>query len=733
MNTRNDRDCVRYQLYLDESGDFLATSDDATERAAAKNKGAVSQIAGVLATDHVLSRERAVEILRTAHHAIGRDYVGEFHCKDISSRSEVEGILKCVLTDLQANDIQPVRLVNKESVSYGSRLEIYVNLVAELLVRVFRRLEVRHPGRKISIEVHAAAVKLGDGPEGKPILIDSTEYGRRIKEYMTRIGVQRGFASSLALWEFSGEKVRMRSGKNDPEMQVCDCISHLSYKNFNRLGSETKQLFVNAFGKFDFTLIMRDFADRIEEFRSMGETGSALRELVMEAAKPKKHSTLDTVLEILVEDLCLLHSSWRNLHLSQLVSWLELTIEQDRRLDAGRTACEWILECLLPALAGRLEEFSNEIDWFEYALSRWMLAATNHQGDLTASERSYQRMERLVPVLAGRWEYAALLMGGMTVQSVHLSDRQDHEEASDKAGHVDAYYFNLSHLFADAYPIFPDEVRSDGRGKALGTRMQAEMLLGLFDPSHFRTAREYSEAAITEFAGASDRNRQYQYRCQLETYAGDHAAAKRFLARALRISETAGHGEIAERIGESGFGLLHWIRLGVGECLVSSSAGEEFKKAWEKVGRANAAKWLKAEHEDFARYPAHGILRQAAILSAHSGQADIAQRHLDTLRRIAIVKGTISILPLIYFAAVMSVAALLHQTHRPVGDSLLGQRQKMKGGLIDDIERYSAAIPDDGFSKLKTTVESMLEDVNAVLNGSATASRLSAAAARIGY
>jgi hypothetical protein len=106
-------------------------------------------------------------------------------------------------------------------------------------------------------------------------------------------------------------------------------------------------------------------------------------------------------------------------------------------------------------------------------------------------------LDELAPRLAGRWEHTHLLFEAWVAGAVHLIDRWEYEAAATRMQLVDEYYGGLGALFADALPgLFPSEVRSDMRARALGTWVQAEIARGLEDSERWAVARDLSDRAI---------------------------------------------------------------------------------------------------------------------------------------------------------------------------------------------------------------------------------------------
>jgi hypothetical protein len=117
------------------------------------------------------------------------------------------------------------------------------------------------------------------------------------------------------------------------------------------------------------------------------------------------------------------------------------------------------------------------LDWFEFSIHRLALTASNHAGLLVSSRKESEEIDRLSPGLVGRWEHTPLLIAGLVAKAVHKTDTLEYASASQLMEKVACYYRELSGLFGAALPeVFPETVRSDLRGMAMGTWLQSEML-----------------------------------------------------------------------------------------------------------------------------------------------------------------------------------------------------------------------------------------------------------------
>ena len=703
-----------YDLWFDESGRFMETSTRPAERA--EGQRFPSQLAGLLVPRDALTHAAAETVLADAHRA-AKLVLGELvHGTDIPQES-YETLIKKLLAEVRARGWQPVRLVNNEGVRYGDRVAAYTQMVAELVLRVLRELSLRGEPR-VDLRIRGAIVVLGHMPDGNPIFLREAEYNERIQNALSFLAVRRGFAGQIAGWNVGS--VQLLSGKNERPLQICDLLSNASHASFKRVGPETRKLFVEAFGSFDQTLVLRELFERVDDLIRDRAFGRALMLLAESGIDPAQSSDAGFRRRIgdIVERLFALGARARDPELAVLVSWLEQIIEHQRALEEGRMLAAFLLREVDVPLGKRLDAGSSagEMDWFTYALNRWMLTAHNHLGDLVGARKAAAQLDALTPALAQRWEHVTLLMQGLIAQAVHRTDCFAYDDVAARMKVVTGYYGELSGLFSAAMPeVFPERIHSNARAEALGTWVQNETYAGLRDPKRLDIARKLSEEALGEFSSEDDRARQRQYRSHLETIAGNFAAARGQLGRSLGL-DVFTHDAIGKAVvalgnpQAQGFALLHWLRLGRAAALIVGPERDEFLAA-VKTSKVSDLAWVKGGFDD---YPVHGILRQLAGIHALQGSVNEALGSLTHLRRAR--PGMV--LSTIVLAGTVEVAALLWARQRVNAEPLLDNKDKDRPGALQQLQALGHAAK-EGIPELWAVFEPWEPAIRAVLAGGA--------------
>ncbi len=621
----------QFQLFLDESGDFRETSTEASERQATRNPQTPSQLAGLLVPRGTLTAPIATAILEDLFASVGRQYRGEFHAKDLDPGT-VSKLVDRALDHLADRGWQPVRLTNREATVFGDRATTYTNLVAELLLRCFERLR-RDGNSPIGIELHCAGV----WDEQRNATLDRSDYLPRLQEVLARAAIRSGHGDQQRHWSLAG--FVFRSGMRDPELHLCDLLSNASWSDFRKLDGPTRMRLQESLGDFDLTLQLREDLERLDDLMAIGALGQAL---VHAAECELDTDRVDRVRfearrrrDRMSRDLAALGAPARDVHLQTILTHLEQVIQWQRDLAPGTQLAEWCRTAIVEPMRRLLPATErDEVDWFEYGVLLRLLMASNHAGDLQGASNHAERMRTLHPGITARWEHIDLFLQGQIHLAVHYTDARSCDIALATARRVADFHGNLAGLLQAAMPDLPADVRSTRRGEALGTAMQAAMVAGIDDPSQFAMARALGDAALAEFASAADRARQAQYRCQLESLAGDFAAAREWLARA--VASAADHASIrhaiARTVSESsrGFLLLHWLRLGSRVLQHSSATAEAtaFAAAWTAADFAKEP-WLIGERSE---HPSPSIMRYCGEVAMALGDAAMADRCLRWLR-----------------------------------------------------------------------------------------------------
>lgn len=630
-----------YDLYFDESGTFqepVLLEEGSVKRFGSCERGA-SQIVGILAPSGTITVSKMDSILKVAHNKARRQLGREFHAKELLESHlfrEYSKILSEVCHQLEDSLIQPVRICNTGRMGFGDKIATYTCMVAEMVIHVLEELTRIHGGGKIGLNIIAASVLTNwHDKSSRPEFIEKAEYKKRLNEQLAFTAVRRGVAHNRVNWEIA--TFRFGSGIKDRPLQICDLLSNASFRKFNNCSADQKERLKKLFGKFDVAMNKTNILEEIERHRREGSIAHALQttaenwnrtELDTEVRK-----TINEQCRSIVDDLAQMSSTARNLHLRQIADWGGQFVEL-RDLKISEMILLWLNKHIAEPLANRInDQISADVDWFQFKLRLMQLAGYNHQGRLTAARTVTDLISQKIPDLLGRWEHVSLVMEALTLQAVHLIDSVEYDEASNKMQAVAGCFDNMSTLMLNSMTgLSPERIRSRHLGMALGTWLQSEMFAGIENPERLNKARRLNERAIEEFTAKDDKDRQYQYRSQIETYAGNFAEARNWLARSLNIADSS-HESLANTIKDldgfaQGFALLHWSRIGMEAARrQDDSELNEFVRVFTSKEFVKSS-WIMSP---VTYYPAHGIHRHIAIALAAKRDLYLSKSVLNRL------------------------------------------------------------------------------------------------------
>lgn len=723
-------------FYFDESGNFeehTLFEDGSIVRSESPQPGA-SQLVGVLIQSVCDFNSISEQILSLSYQKAGLTLQQQCHATNLRRQGGEEQyalLLSEFLNQLESNKIQPVRLCNSARLGFGGKITTYTSMVAEMVVRIFEELTREHGGISIGLDITAARVRTNAQDTDAPqIFIDEAEYTRRLNEQIAFAAVRRGVAHNRLKWSITG--FRFGSGLRDRPLQVCDLLSNASYRNFKNCSKDQKKQLEQLFGAYDFPLNRSEVLEEIEQHRRDGHLAHAVQTI----AENWNRLELEQNVRLKIKDHCSsivkhlaeMPVSARNIQLRQLADWgSQFLIVRD--LDMAASMFKWIEEHIAQPLCTSVNDPTlDDVNWFLAQMLILRLGQYNHRGELSIARPVCDGLQELFPLLAGQWEHASLLTEAMTLRAVHLNDCFEYDEASRLMGAVEGFYDSLSSLMADALPgVFPERVRSIQRGMALGTKLQSEMFAGLSDPTRLDDARLLNEMAIDEFSSENDRQRQYQYRCQIETFAGNLTDARPWLAKSLGIDKDS-HSDLALAIKTlngfaQGFALLHWSRIGMeAERRGQKDESKQFHDAFI-YHKLDSSPWVKQQGQE---YPAHGIRRHIAVALAIAGKYNECREMKERLAAMD-TSGKIA-LTLIKLAGLLEVAARWPDDQADTIRAMINVSGKNKKSLLQEMRAFADSIA--GFPSLHEIADELLTGIKQYESSSYKDARLLVLACR---
>ena len=672
-----------------------------------------------LATDHFTRCCNASglpkEHIEHAFHAMNQPMVGSFMER---------------FFDTLPADWNPVRIINSFDIDFRDPDTNYVMTLAQLLDHVESQiLETGAPG---PVHLVAARVMKFNKQHGKYLdEIPISAYRDRIQlEKLIARHRRRGTATARETPSADGQ-IWIESANTESPLKICDWISYCSHSSFSPMKVACKPAVEMARERMDTVQFdPAGYDSHLGELIQSGRLGEAL--LILSRLKTR-HELRESVLASLADR----PAHQRDPQLHTLVTYWEKLVVSDRDPRALRALRRHHVKVLKPLLdllitANRNQE--STLDPVFFAYHSLCLEACNHQGDLVNATHHRQELMERSPSLAGRWDQVNLLLEGHIRIAVHDTDRFETQQAIDSMRSFEKFVDGVGSLFHAELPdIFPEVVRSDIRGKLLGTCLQAVADRILVDPDSAEDARSLNEMAMVEFSDPFDVARQQQYRSQIECLSGQATDALDWLGRSLDLEAGASQREIATRLeefaaedsrGDSlavGFGLLHWSRIGSRSAIMTpgSPLPEGFLKAFKATTHLRKHRWVTGNESLI--YPAHGIRRYLASIEAATGGESAALQILRGCRYLATFNDRDHGLPLFDLfltTAQCECAVLFARTENSSqAHSLLTSSKPEFRGAIPRLKRLATEIETvQELEAMREYVEEFLQHATTVAN-----------------
>lgn len=528
----------RFELFLDESGTFEETSTDPVERRRdeRRRRRFASQIVGVLAPRGELTRESGRAVLEKAFRAAGKTAPERIHGVDLRPGDDLDALIVGLIDELERRGWQPLRIVNREAVSFGDRIATYTNLLAEMALQTFVELERQGYGR-LTLDFVCAVVQVARDEANRPVLMEDEEYLARLREGQARAAIRRGFGEDTGRWSLG--TLRTGSGRSWPELILGDLLSNASHDGCRKLGDEAASRLKAAFGAFDFSLVMQEWLERVDHLLQRGDPAAALG-LLAERSTVDLGSDGEERLDRALLELSAMGAPERDLQWSALLAG---PLAQARSgsdpadvLGRARFLDLRVARALRKTLA-KTPRAAATLDPLDHGLATVRFVAAHRLGDDAELQSSEALLLASAPTLAERYEHANAVLESRLDLARHRLRQLDPDGARALAEPIERFHHDLSGLYRHALgDVFPPTVHADQRGRALLILMRAVLVDPDASDSDHMLARERSDQARIEFDSPAERRDQAILRAELESRAGETLLARSWLARGIGSS-----------------------------------------------------------------------------------------------------------------------------------------------------------------------------------------------------
>ncbi len=524
-------------FYLDESGDF--TLDEKKRNIVG---GAFS------------NRELSISEVQDFFRKLGYE---SFRSANINDKAvEFSRVLDGIITFCNDKDICPVLFISPKDFFIVDDSKTYLNIVSDGMVAWLRKnslLVETLPGIHLVIEKRSTSKNKLEG---------------NLRERLSLVGYK-----NLRLKNTPCVTLELGS-KETPQLWLADGIVH-GYNVRDKLARTVRQKFEKWIHGHAILLYQEEGQKRIVDYFNDENVVQGLTRLTM-----AYNNDYETFHQLATEQFKILSRypvDTISAIIEQLIAFFMDRVNTSREMDTVEYVNTWI-RTLLPLLQEKIGNTGladpSDLNWCYLRFYEILVNAYNHSGAVQKAEQSFAEVDGKVKTLQldlstyQSWARLQVLRG------VHLTNMYCYDETI-------RLMERLNDTIGEALTFLDDPeknitVKPSIVGEIKGTMLQAMMYRSAETKEGWENIRKLSDDLFETFPLQQDRNRQLQYRSQLEAYADEMDKAREYLAKAMGMgydNDEALCGKVLER-GNS-FELLHFLRIWYMEIARGRVPGQE--------------------------------------------------------------------------------------------------------------------------------------------------------------
>lgn len=559
---------MNYELWLDESGKF---EDDNIKDKSYKEG---SLVGGVLIEKEFVDRKKIESILDCAIHAceLEKDKYGEVVLPKLKSLINIGATL--------------IVFHNKYKEKVISSDTTYINVLTEGIINLLKKLLINND--KVKLDIYYATRKAMDSTKG---IIKNEQYIDRIKEKIELLKIKEGISRDKFQYEFipvrandknvtkyyTNESLNLR--KVDLSDLVCNTyLTRNSSKFTVEEKKEIEKLYDEEFifevlsayedNTIEKLLIDENYAEVISEYIFMDEViRKRNNKKIIDVLLKVEESLLGYSFDLLVKKITIIIKNYR---------------DNIKNME--------VLEILENEIINQLDQDKVIVKKLKLAIKILILEVANHLGDTKQEDKALEEAKKIVSKIGFIEENRELIIKLLNRAAVAMINSFDFDNAIKITNNMISEMKELVELLAYCEKLIlgdSSEIskKSDGLAKLYGTNVQAYIFKLINEnDDYYKKAVENSDNSIEFFLRDADKNRQKEYRSNIECEVYNYKAAINYLGESLGLYNSS-IDEIMKSIEEKDrnlFSIYHYLRILGKASLNNDSIADELYKEWNK-------------------------------------------------------------------------------------------------------------------------------------------------------
>lgn len=602
----------KFELWIDESGDFLNDEEKI------KQGKTASCVGGVLVKEGILGENKLRNWIPEEMHC----------CESTDTKKQMQYI-----EEMQKLDgLKYVLLVNEETVSFFDDRDTYFFMLAEMIVQVLKKLKSEN--REIHLKITIATrVKGNLNQTHKEFIEGQQEIDiKKLEEHLALARYRDGNIVRKE-WSIIADKAR-----DNVKLQVADIVCNTYFTRDTKMkeySDKLREYFSDEKKTWKFTLSQDRYTSFFVDMLSKGELGAA----VLGLCKSKTENNIKKGMHSVEKRLAVYPIELLKWQLQYISIMLQYYVNQDD--GHGIFQEEYILllnnlkHYFLPILeqanTKSIKELAAE---FAFDMEFYLLTVYTHMGNLNEESEQITKCDLMVEKLLPTWNNTDKKIKYKNRKLIHQINCFDFENAY---GVFKKERERLKEIQEWMSSVNDDSVKYEEYAKLLGTGAQILQLQIRGDKSKYEEARRISGEAIDTFKDSLSQKRQYQYRIMIETDIGNYSEAILFLKKSLGLQKDVASKQLLSTLKDR-FDWMHMIRL-IAEGMIADR--KEARGLFELITKEKGI--FEIADKENKNHPYEIIMWKLGTCYAVSNQLNAAQNYYDKSIQFCFAKSNFTL------------------------------------------------------------------------------------------
>ena len=536
---------LRFDLYLDESGDF----DDQNRNTIARGFEP-SLVGGLLCKSTMVTP------------ALLRQIPEQLHATELYDKP----LFFKLLDTMKKNGGQFIIFENTERINVVNGDVTYLNIISEGIVKLLRKFAVDYPEDKVELNILVA--------QRLDVTYKTEEHISRVipaKEYLQRL--EEKIILSMGRQQIGSvyPTIKMGDARYEKRLMLADLICN-TYKTQN-----APRKFTDADREYIKSLYDDEYIFPVFENATLGYINRLFidgryEEVISQICTLNRPSGIAKIKNKVISRILGLSFNEQKV----IFSYMSLHIRQfnSRRLFiAGIQFAENYKNLFLHPLeeqsGGKYTNLGQELKYWTFDTDFYILTMYDHLGNATKCSEYIEKCRTNVDSICSSWEHIAYYFQFKIRQLNCMLGQFQFQEVIEKSTQLISVLKDAKEVFSmiGTYEDVEIDPSSELLGKVNGVRLEALINLIPKDSSLFDKAIQASDEAMDEFNRPQDLQRQWQYRSMLYVETKRCPEAVECLLKSYDISSSSPHcfEKFLDKTFQSSriemFSLFHYVNV----------------------------------------------------------------------------------------------------------------------------------------------------------------------------